>query len=139
MDREVKLLINYLDGRSEIWIKYAYYFKSDWKKFYQEEVVLHRFAGQVMIQKMSARQRFYSNLKMVECPAACLDVAVLRSGGKRITKIRDILFVDSQLYVKTPDKAVLKIEDNNGFIALKIPEQEYSSILKQLTKTRWQN
>ena len=38
----------------------------------------------------------------------------------------------SQLYVKTVDKTILKLRDDNGVIQLRLPGFEYKSIIDQL-------
>lgn len=122
------ILTHYLDGNSEIWIKFTYFIKS-LNKYRSEGIVLEASPGSVRLKKFRKIQRFYSRLLLVDSSADRLDVQ--RSGGKKVIKVRDILFLDAQLYVKT-NNIVLRMEDKNGFLALKIPESEYRSIIKQL-------
>lgn len=132
----IKTLRHFVDGSAEIWIRYTYYIRTGHQEFYEEQTVLDARPGSVMIRSFAANQRFYSNLRMVECSADRLTVA--RSGGQRIIRIRDVIFVDAQLYAKSGNH-VLKMKEDKGFIAIRISDAEYRSMAKQLRNVKPQN
>lgn len=125
----IKTLRHFIDGSAEIWIKYTYYLKVDRNEFLEEKTWIDGYPGSVRLMSFSPNQRFYGNLRMVECDPNRL--SVLRSGGQRIIQVRDILFIEAQLYLKSASR-VLKLEQDKGFLAIRIPDTGYRSVIKQL-------
>lgn len=127
---QFKTLLHFIDGASEIWIKYRSYIRLKGIDLQRDQVLFTVSPGKVMVKSFTHRQRFYSNLMLTAASHDLLSSG--KTNEKRITKIRDIIFIDSQLYVITPHGSVLKLKDDHGFIVLKVSDQEFRLILKQL-------
>lgn len=140
MEECIKKLTDYIDGTAEVLIKFNACVRRDVR--IKEGYGLHRWdnyvddiPATVVLKSFSGRQKFYSNLSLIESSIEKLNAP--RSEGNRITRIRNIIFLDSQIYVKTEGIPVLRLKDNNGFIALKISDLEYRSISNQIKNTTW--
>ncbi len=100
---------------------------------YIQDISLNENHGSITLDSISKRQKFYSDSRMV-----------LKSNKQeryqKLIKIRNFLFLDSELFIRTKKNMDLQCLRKGGLMNIEISNENYAIMLRQLKlrrKRRW--
>jgi len=108
-------------------IKYRVFTRVFINNRHEGDAVLLGNDGQILIPRISKKQKFYSNTLLRECDPIQINSNLLSRGGRTI-KIRDLYFFNAMIYFHV-NNIVYKLKSKNGFIEVKMNNEDYKSIL----------
>jgi hypothetical protein len=128
-NNELKLFRDYLGLGCKIEVRYGFFLQIG--KDHAGRCVTHNDdSGSIIISSVQQRNKLYlSNQQLV---AKARFLGSKWSGGNRIIKIRDLLFMEAQIYIHHGAEPVLKLKEYNGFALLRVTDKVYRTIIKQL-------
>jgi hypothetical protein len=132
----VDTLLDYRFSEAEFTIRYMLCINLKLKKrsepdyyFRNDLTVVDGRPGSVILNTISHKQRkYHCDLRLDTIPKE-----QLRISGKRIIRVRDVLFVDAQLYIDIADRThAMKLKESKGFLCLQVDTIEYKKVLAQI-------
>ncbi len=129
-------LSEFLQGKGLIVLKYDGLVDTSIANVRNDEssYLYHSAPGYVKIDNLSARQRFFSNLLLVKSSSEKLTRT--RSGGKKVIRVRGLIFIDAQLYVVDRNLRVLEMSEDRGFVNIKMSDEQFRKISSQLNVSK---
>lgn len=124
--------IKYL--REAIRFQYPLLIKYKWVNEIEEQEInatIVDLPGRIVLSGLPKQGSFGSDTSLIEATQHEIESSTI--GGNRWIKIRNLLFVGSQIYVLPPGGPVLRLRLRSGLNSLKVNASQWAEIKKKFT------